>query len=226
MDHSNTDFKRSYLKDSGPGVGGGMADADALLALWLGAEGLSTLDSLDRVVQLKESQGGLWTILDGDLDNLAHSSGVPPDRLAQLRRGMTLGAMLVLQPPGREALHSSRDVFRLLANLGLRKRESFWVLCLNNRNLLLHRECVAEGTGNVCILDPKEVFHPVLRCGASRVVFAHNHPSGDPEPSPEDLDLTRRLLAGAGLLGLEVLDHVVIGRGSYRSLMDRVTLGG
>jgi DNA repair protein RadC len=196
------------------------------LALWLGGEGLSNLDSLDRVVQLKESKGGLWTLLDGDLDRLASCSGLPPDRLAQLRRAMTLGAMLVLQPPGQEALHSSRDVFKLLANLGLRKRESFWVLCLNNRNVLLHRECVAEGTGNICILDPKEVFHPVLRCGAARVVFAHNHPSGDPEPSPEDLELTRRLLAGAGLLGVEVLDHVVIGRGSYRSLMDRVSLGG
>src|SRR5262249_38123059 len=106
----------------------------------------------------------------------------------------------------------------LAPRIALLRHEVFHVLSFNTRNVLLGDARVAEGTTDACTVDPREVFRAALAARATALIFAHNHPSGDPEPSEADLQLTRELQAGARIFPLRVLDHVVVGAGRYVSL--------
>ncbi|WP_419191770.1 JAB domain-containing protein [Engelhardtia mirabilis] len=101
-------------------------------------------------------------------------------------------------------------------------RETFQVLLLDGRHRLIRRHCVAVGTLTTSLVHPREVFGPAVREGAAAVLVAHNHPSGDPEPSSEDREVTRRLLDVGRLLGVPLLDHLVLGDGRYVSLRRRM----
>ena len=115
------------------------------------------------------------------------------------------------------------EIHRLLAPevRGLEK-ETFHVLLLDTRRRLLERERVSEGTLTTSLVHPREVFAPALRRAAAAVVVAHNHPSGDPEPSAEDRAVTRRLIDAGRLLGVPLLDHVVLGADRWVSLRERM----
>jgi DNA repair protein RadC len=102
-------------------------------------------------------------------------------------------------------------------------KEHFWLLLLNTKHhYLMHTE-VAVGTQSAALVHPREVFGPALREGAAAIIVAHNHPSGDPEPSLEDRELTKRLSECAQLTGITLLDHLIIGNGTHRwvSMKDR-----
>ena len=96
-----------------------------------------------------------------------------------------------------------------------------FAVLLDGKNRVLRDERVSEGSLTSSLVHPREVFAPAIRESASAMVFVHNHPSGDPEPSPEDLEITRRLCAVGELVGIPVLDHVVIGDGAFVSFLDR-----
>ncbi len=100
-------------------------------------------------------------------------------------------------------------------------REEFHAFHLDARGALLHEECVSRGTLTSSLVHPREVFAPALRLRAAAVVVAHNHPSGDPEPSAEDRAATRRLHRAGRLLGVELLDHVVVARNGWCSFLER-----
>lgn len=107
-------------------------------------------------------------------------------------------------------------------------KEHFWTIFLNAQNhYLMHTE-VSVGTQSASLVHPREVLGPALREGAASLILVHNHPSGDPTPSPEDLRLTRQLADGARLLDVKLHDHIIIGNGTGRwiSLADRGQLGG
>ena len=110
------------------------------------------------------------------------------------------------------------DLFRFLAN---ETKEHFLSLHLDSKNRILCIDQVSSGSLNASIVHPREVFKTCLLSSAAAVLFLHNHPSGDPEPSREDLELTTRLKEGGELLGIRVLDHIVIGSGRYISLADQ-----
>lgn len=97
------------------------------------------------------------------------------------------------------------------------KREQFHVALVDNKNRVIRTECISEGSLTASVVHPREVFNPVIRESAAGVVFAHNHPSGDPHPSREDVDLTRKLTQVAAVLGVKVHDHLVCGHGCYFS---------
>ena len=130
------------------------------------------------------------------------------------------------QPP-RPHLLSPEEVHRLLApevrGLG---RETFHVLLLDARHRLQGRVRVSEGTLSTSLVHPREVFGPALRGGAAAVIVAHNHPSGDPRPSAEDVSVTRRLQETGRLVGIPLLDHVVIGDGCWASVGPGTTSPG
>jgi len=103
------------------------------------------------------------------------------------------------------------DVYEVLEHLKHEKREHFVILMLDAKNQMIRRETVHIGTLNMSIVGPREVFRIAIREGASSIIVAHNHPSGDPTPSPEDLEVTRRLVEVGKLIDIPVVDHVIIG---------------
>lgn len=96
-------------------------------------------------------------------------------------------------------------------------QESFWVFCLNVRNNVVSAHMTGLGTLDKCPVHPREVFRHAIINGASKIIIAHNHPSGDPSPSQPDLDITRGLVEAGKIVGIEVLDHVVVGNPEYEN---------
>lgn len=132
---------------------------------------------------------------------------------------LELYARLLRAPPAARPLEGPADVAAYLgAEIPLLPYETFWTVALDARGFPAGRWCVGKGTLNACLVHPREVFAPALRVRAHAVLVAHNHPSGDPTPSPEDLALTERLVAAGDLLGIPLVDHVLVARAGVRSL--------
>lgn len=124
-----------------------------------------------------------------------------------------------------DSLRTADGVYRLMApRLRGLERETFYVLLLDGKHRLKAVDRVSEGTLTSSLVHPREVFAPALRLAAAALIAVHNHPSGDPEPSAEDLAVTRRLAEAGRLLGIPLLDHVVLGLGSFVSLRERLGL--
>ena len=166
---------------------------------------------------------GRWAA-NGGLLGLWHGGGAElfgPDAVlvARLEAFLELGRRLVTAPPRPEVVDGPEAVLRYVGpRLALEAQEGFWVLCLDARGRPLALSQVSQGTLTACLVHPREVFAPALRCRAHSVVMLHNHPSGDPEPSVEDIALTSRLVDAGQLLGIPVVDHVVVARSGFRSL--------
>jgi DNA repair protein RadC len=113
---------------------------------------------------------------------------------------------------GTDKIRSPADAYRVCADIANLAQESFHVLCLNAKNSLLNRHLVTLGLVDSTPVHPREIFREAVRDGASSVVLVHNHPSGDPTPSAEDLRVTRQLIEAGTVLGIKVVDHVIVGR--------------
>jgi DNA repair protein RadC len=138
-------------------------------------------------------------------------AGVGPARAAALCAAFELGRRAFEQPVSGASIRCPEDVHAHVRDLMVAKREHFVVLLLNARHELQRRETVSIGSLNASIVHPREVFLPAILHSAASVVLVHNHPSGDPEPSEEDLSITRRLVEVGDLVGIGVLDHVIVG---------------
>ena len=144
---------------------------------------------------------------------------IPGFRIALVREP---GVRLAERPQIRESASAARV---LAEYIGEADREVFVVAMLTIRHRVLGVHTVSVGCLSQSLVHPREVFKPAILAGSAALVIAHNHPSGDPEPSVEDFALTRRLVAAGSLLGIEVLDHVVLGEaGRFVSLRDRGAL--
>lgn len=198
-----------------------------LLALVLGSGGAGR--------SAVELAGELLAAVDGSLRRLARSDpaaleavpGIGPARSAALAAAFELGRRAAAEPGRRSArVRGPRDVHRRLGP-ALRdlRQEEFWAVYLDTQNRVLEERRLTVGLLDVSLIDPREVFRPALTLAARSVLLVHNHPSGDPEPSEEDAEVTRQLAAAGELLGIPVRDHVVVGDGRYVSLMERGLLG-
>jgi DNA repair protein RadC len=194
---------------------GALDDAE-LLGLLFGGRG-RTVRGLGEA--LLAAAGGLRALASMEASELATAAGLGRERAAQVLAALELARRAHLAPDARPRLRTAGEVYRYLSpRIALLRHEVFHVLSFNTRNVLLADARVAEGTTDACTVDPREVFRAALGARATAVIFAHNHPSGDPEPSDADLALTRELQAGARIFHLRVLDHVVVGAGRYVSL--------
>ncbi len=120
----------------------------------------------------------------------------------------------------RPVLRTPREVYEATADLRRERREHFVGLFLNTRNRLLVRETISVGSLNASIVHPREVFEPAIRHGAASLIVVHNHPSGETDPSEDDLGITRRLREAGDILGIALLDHVIVGGDGYTSLKE------
>ncbi len=193
-----------------------VSDAE-LVALVLGTGDVSLGEQLLLRHPLPE---GVWRL---SAEDLCRISGVGPVGAARLLGSLELGRRAAVRECGpRPEISRPEDVVRLCApQLRGSDREHFWALALNTRNQLLRVIEVSIGSLNASIVHPRELFKEAVRLSAASVVVVHNHPSGDPTPSGADIQLTRRLVKAGDVLGIEVLDHVVIGdSGGHASLRD------
>jgi DNA repair protein RadC len=199
-----------------------LASRELLAALLgTGARGLSALELADTLLC-----SGLHHLASRSLRELETVRGLGRAKATRLLAGLELGARLA-SGDGAEpvALQSPSDAARyLLPRYSSRPVETFGLLALDARHRLRCEAVVSVGSLTASLVHPREVFQEAVVSRAAALVLFHNHPSGDPEPSSEDLALTRRLAAAGSLMGIEVLDHVVLGAGRYVSLKERGAL--
>ncbi|MFH1021978.1 MAG: DNA repair protein RadC [Planctomycetota bacterium] len=167
--------------------------------------------------------GGIEGLSRATVAELSGVRGIGPAKAAAIRAAFALGARLS-ELPGRAGGHFTtaaavyghyRETLRPL------RKERFIAVFLDARNRILRDEVISEGSLTASVVHPREVFRAAIREAAAAVILVHNHPSGDPEPSPEDAEITRRLVAAGTLVGIRVLDHVVVGRDGYVSFAER-----
>jgi DNA repair protein RadC len=193
---------------------------EELLAILLGT-GVRDHPAQMVAGELVRSAGGMAALSRASPRELAQVIGVGAARAARVAAAFELGRRAVEGVQHRESLSRPEDVFRIVsARLAGLAQEVFLVIGVDIRNHLLDVVEVARGTVAGVEVHPREVFRPLIRMAAAGGVLVHNHPSGDPTPSPEDGELTRRLREVGSLLGLPIIDHVVIGDRSFRSLAE------
>ncbi len=116
---------------------------------------------------------------------------------------------------------SANDIIQTILDLNSSTVEKFGILCLNTKNKVVGIHIIHVGNINSSIVDPKAVFQQAILNNASSIILFHNHPSGDPTPSPEDIATTKRLQDGGDILSIKVFDHIVVGDGCYVSLKEK-----
>jgi DNA repair protein RadC len=193
---------------------------EELLSILLGT-GVRDRPVLAVAAALVEASGGVVALSRASPRELAQVIGVGEARAARVAAAFELGRRAIETARRRETLSRPDDVFRAVAPrvAGL-SQEVFIAIGVDIRNGLLDIVEVARGTVHGVEVHPREVFRPLIRMAAAGGVVVHNHPSGDPTPSVEDVELTRRLRAVGELLGIPIIDHVVIGDGSFRSIAE------
>ncbi len=157
-----------------------------------------------------------------NVSRLMQVHGVGKAKAAQIAAVFELARRLetFVEEPKRK-ICSPKDVYTLMyPKMREQKKEKFITLCLDTKNQILREEVISIGSLNASIVHPREVFKSALMESSASVIMIHNHPSGDPSPSREDIMVTEKLVEGGKLLGIDVLDHIIIGDGRYVSLKD------
>ncbi|MEO5940277.1 MAG: DNA repair protein RadC [Candidatus Limnocylindrales bacterium] len=199
----------------------GLSAAELIGLLWgSGSRGRSAVDLAEEALARHDGLTGLARA--GELELVA-LPGVGEAKAAQLTAAFELGRRLMADwPTGRWTIRSPRDVAdRLMLQMGRLEREELRIVLLNTKNVVLRVATVYQGNVSSSLVRVGELFRDAVRLNASGVILVHNHPSGDPTPSPDDLHLTAEALAAGRLLDIDLLDHLVVGHDAYVSLRDR-----
>lgn len=211
------DRPRERLDRIGPA---GLSDHE-LLAVVLG-HGHAGRSALDLAHMVLDQAGGLHGLVRASADELRRIAGIGAARAAQVLASLELGRRsLARAPRARLQIGCPRDVATyLMPQFGSCAVEQFGVVLLDVKHRVLKTRLLSTGSLDASVVHPREVFRAAVLGGAAAVVLFHNHPSGDPTPSREDIELTRRLLAAGDLMGIAVLDHVILADTRYVSLRE------
>lgn len=168
----------------------------------------------------------LAVLRDISIQELIKIPGVGPAKATTILAAVELGKRVFQSRPVVQTVIDDPAVAAaaLSEDLMWQAQERFAVLLLDVKQRLIGTRVITVGTATETLASPRDIFREVIRQGATRVIVAHNHPSGSVEPSPEDITLTRQLLEGALLLGIPLLDHLILGNGEFRSLRQTTTL--
>lgn len=211
------DRPREKLARVGPA---GLGDHE-LLAIVL-AQGTQRLHALALAARLLAATGGLRGLARAGLAQLSHVAELGPARAARVLAAVELGRRsLVRAGDAREQFLLPKDVaLWLLPQFGARAVEHVGVVLLDVKHRLLKTTIVSVGSFDASVVQPREVFREAALCGAACLVLFHNHPSGDPTPSPDDVAITRRMASAGHLMGIDVVDHVILGDARYYSFRE------
>jgi len=203
----------------------GREETILLLATILGS-GRQTASSYAAARRLYRRLGLSADLLRSTVEELRRCGGISLRRAELVHAALQLGTGLAAAPfgPG-ERFSNSRDLFqRYRLRFSSAVKEYFLSLHLNSKNQLIREVLVSVGSLSTSVVHPREVFAPAVRDSSASLILMHNHPSGDPAPSREDRECTRRLYQAGRVLGIRVLDHVILGREDYYSFADAALL--
>jgi DNA repair protein RadC len=211
------DRPREKLERLGPS---GLGDNE-LLALVLGS-GSRTANALALADRLLESSGGLHGLTRAGVGDLLRVEGVGRARTAQVLAAVELGRRsLTRAGEMRPRLRSPRDLaVHLLPEYGARAVEQFGIVMLDTRHRVIRTRVIAVGSLDTTVVHPREVFREATAAAAASIVLFHNHPSGDPTPSPDDVALTMRMISAGDIMGIDVIDHLILADQRYFSLLE------
>jgi DNA repair protein RadC len=193
---------------------------DAELLAILIKEGTSGMSALELAQQmLAAHEGNLRFLRDVSIEELTCHPGIGPAKAASLKAAVEIGRRISIHVKQKLVIKSPDDVKHLLMeDMRFLDREHFRVLYLDRKGGIIIDEDVSKGSLHSAIVHPREVFKTAIKRSAASIILVHNHPSGDPNPSTEDIEITRRLIEAGNLIGIEVLDHIIIGEHKYCSL--------
>lgn len=217
-DYPEEERPRERLMKDGPET----LSNQELLAIILrtGTKKESVLQLSYRIIQNFE---GLKLLKDASIEELTSLNGVGTAKAVQLIAAMELGRRVSrLQLEERYTIRSPEDGANyVMEDMRFLSQEHFVCLYLNTKNQVLHRQTVFVGSLNASIVHPREVFREAFRRSAASLICFHNHPSGDPTPSREDIEVTKRLAECGKMLGIDMLDHIIIGDQKFISLKEK-----
>ncbi|MEG6614885.1 DNA repair protein RadC [Peptococcaceae bacterium 1198_IL3148] len=190
-----------------------------LLAILL-RTGTKQMSALDLASQLFVHFKDLAGLLDATVEELAALKGIGQVKAVQIKAALEVGRRLALMPAAERTTIQSPDDAALLMMDDMRylDREHFKAVLLNTKNQVLAIETISVGTLNSSVVHPRELFKVAIKKSSAHIILVHNHPSGDPTPSREDIEITRRIQEGGEILGISVLDHLIIGDNKFVSL--------
>jgi len=189
-----------------------------LLAILLrsGKKGENVIELANKILK-KFSKDELPNLTFNDLKDY---SGLGPAKACEIVACFELGKRL-LKDKKAEIYLKPKEIWEELKDLRDHKKEHFVIFYLDSRNQEIKREIISVGSLNANLVHPREVFEPAVRHLAAQIILAHNHPSGDPEPSEDDLEITKRLTESGKILGIEVVDHIIVAKDGFLSFKEK-----
>ena len=207
---------RARFLKHGPEV---LSDAELFaIILRTGIVGENVMEMSNRLI----SEFGLVNLFECSLKELQVIKGIGPNKAMQLLAMVELGKRYDQEKNIVKKITCSEDVFKLFHNdFKNKKQEHFSILMLNTQNNIIKKEPLTIGILNASVIHPREVFKPAIKNSCNKIILVHNHPSGDPTPSEEDLEITRKMIEVGEELDIKVLDHVIIGGDEWWSWKEK-----
>ena len=184
--------------------------------------GNKEVSAIGLASRILRKSGGIKGLADMDLKSLQEINGIGPAKSARIFAAMELSKRIskILSKQKFDVNSPSSIANLFMEELRYKKKEVVKVLLLDTKNNIISDLLVSEGSLNASIVHPREVYVEAVKRSANKIIVVHNHPSGDPSPSNEDIKITKRLYDSGEILGIELLDHVIIGDGNYCSLRE------
>jgi len=172
--------------------------------------------------QILREVGSIRHLTEMSVDELTRIKGIGQAKAVQIKAGLELGRRVARKRAEQYTIRSPQDAASYLMQvIGLERQEKFYCLYLNTKNQVIYEKAVFVGSLNSSIVHPREVYKEAIKWSAASIIVSHNHPSGDPTPSREDIEVTRRLIEAGEIIGIECLDHLIIGDEQFVSLKEK-----
>jgi len=197
-----------------------LSDAEIVaILLRVGSREITAIDLARKIIK---NFGGFRGLDSRSTSELCEVNGIGPAKAAQIKAAFELGKRFFVEDAKKQTkVESSDEVFKLVSpHLSNLSREVFKILLLTSRNTMIAEKTIFEGSLTESIVSPREIVKEAINQSAASVVFVHNHPSGNPAPSDEDKRVTKHLKSACEMVGINVLDHIIVGSDGYYSFAD------
>lgn len=202
---------------------GSLSDAE-LLAILI-RSGTRELNAIGLAKLIIEKAGNIRNLRDIQLEELKSIKGIGITKATQIKAALELASRIACYKPLKYKIKNPWDIYEYyLESLRYQYKEIFKIVLLNTKNEIITDIDISVGTLNSSLVHPREVFREAIRRSSNKIILLHNHPSGNPDPSKEDKNVTKRLKECGELIGIEVIDHIIIGDGIYFSFKENMLI--